>query len=163
MVWRRSGLLSFSRRYCLQVPPSSTNFGPYSFGLHCWPKQSNTRSISLATPRQQVGMASSDHGLEQKWPAAKVRATYLDFFKQQSHQFGTFCANNEASPIELTDASALFLSRASRRPDVTLHKCWNEPVQIHLLGHGRSPIRLCHTQARCKLAKGKLGIIQLSN
>ncbi|KAF2155792.1 hypothetical protein K461DRAFT_221035 [Myriangium duriaei CBS 260.36] len=48
-------------------------------------------------------MASSKEDLEQKWPAAKVRSTFLDFFKEKDHTFVP-----SSSVVPLSDPTLLF-------------------------------------------------------
>lgn len=46
----------------------------------------------------------------------------------------------------------------SRRPrigsDSPIYQCWNEPVQVHFLGHRGPAVRFCKAAARCEFAKG---------
>lgn len=68
------------------VPPSSINFGSFrpriGATLHNHPLQLRYRHA--------IAMASTQDG-EQQWPAAKVRSTYLEYFKKQEHTFGMLC------------------------------------------------------------------------
>lgn len=100
-------------------------------------------------------MASqSDEQLE--WPATKVRDTFLDYFKQNGHTFGKFF-EAPAPPITfLIRHSPIFVRRALVGSHSALHKCWNEPVQVHFPRNSRSPIRFRPTEARCKFSKGAI-------
>ena len=64
------------------------------------------------------------------------------------------CPVKLCSAPTLTRPSPLVASRPSLGSDPAVHKCWYEPVQVHLPGHRRSAVRLCQFEARRQLAEG---------
>lgn len=150
--------LSHGRRHLvnsvsLSAPPGSTT-RPLLGTAHSLPASSRSRPrppqralLPLHVRRlhtTHTTMAQNDSTPE--WGAARVRSTFLDYFKERGHTFGEFCkaftsirpslCPTMASRRPAIDSdSALLLSRPPLRPDSPLRQCWHEPVQGHLPRH----------------------------
>src|SRR5690349_5778878 len=116
---------------------SSSQFRPTLLPFH--------RFYSSAHKPAAMSLVHEHH----EWGAARVRQTFLDYFKEHGHTFGMSTMAILSSPIALepncyiltTTCSPVIFSRAPLRPHPPLHQCGHEPVQVHFPRHRRSLLR----------------------
>ena len=146
MLWRRC----FSNG---RFPCSSTIFGGFNFNSSLVTTTGYRPHISTVLARTITNMAAKTD-LEIKWPAAKVRDTFLDYFKQNGHTFGMISLSLPSYSGNLIGDSPLFVRGATLGSYAAVHQCWNESVQVDFPWNRGSPVRFCTAQARCEFPKG---------
>lgn len=67
-------------------------------------------------------------GSQEQWPAAKVRETFLEYFRKNGHTFGMLPSLYTSTIAADMSQSAFFLGRTTFRSNFTVCKCRNEPV-----------------------------------
>ena len=67
-------------------------------------------------------------GSQEQWPAARVRETFLEYFKQNGHTFGMATVRIDIDIAANMSHSTFILRRTACRSNVTFCECWNEPV-----------------------------------
>lgn len=98
---------------------------------------------------QIVRMASTTSA-EEQWTASRVRDTFLSYFKQHGHTFGTVNFTCwMISRILIDFPSAFIFCRASFGSYLALCQCWHESVQVNFPWHRRSCFRFCTIETSC--------------
>ena len=91
----------------------------------------------------------------EKWPAVRVRDTFIDFFKKNGHTFGNANRLRHIDTGTNIAYSTLILCRTAFRSHSPIRQCWNEPVQIHIPRYRRPFFRLCAAQACGEFPEGQ--------
>lgn len=89
-LFLNDGLFAVTRSWLPSRPAAPRTFHPPTF-----------RQPFDHTVFSRLRMAStSAEGL--KWPAKRVRETFLDFFKERNHTFGPLCPSVVSAALKLT-------------------------------------------------------------
>ena len=91
----------------------------------------------------------------EKWPAVRVRDTFIDFFKKNGHTFGNNSRLRHIDTGTNIAYSTLILRRTAFRSYSPIRQCWHEPVQIHIPRYCRPFFRLCAAQACREFPEGQ--------
>ena len=91
----------------------------------------------------------------EKWPAVRVRDTFIDFFKKNGHTFGNASCLRHIDTGTNIAYSTLILCRTTFRSYSSIRQCWHEPVQIYISWYRRPFFRLCAAQACREFPEGQ--------
>ena len=91
----------------------------------------------------------------EKWPAVRVRDTFIDFFKKNGHTFGNASCLRHIDTGTNIAYSTLILCCTSFGSYSPIRQCWHEPVQIYIPWYRRPFFRLCAAQACREFPEGK--------
>lgn len=149
-------------RSCCGVPARlSHGYSRHSFWKH--PRIVHTRNRTQF-PRNFSSRAVR-MGSQEQWPAARVRETFLEYFKKNGHTFGMFYLIKKRfilfGVMAEMSASTFVVCCTTFRSYVAICKRWDEPVQVDFLGKCGPIIRFCSAETCCQFSKGELGISSL--